>query len=105
MPMNDWADFRVLPLQGLKQSSVTYDVSKKMWGLTVAYSNMTATSTAPHASFTLGKHNWTIIDDDDGNDILGYIRELTMSGCQDGQFTCNDGQCVSMIERCNQLPD
>ena len=28
-----------------------------------------------------------------------------MSGCQDAEFTCNDGQCVSMDERCNQLPD
>ena len=27
-----------------------------------------------------------------------------MSGCKDGQFTCNDGQCVSMDQRCDQLP-
>ena len=27
-----------------------------------------------------------------------------MSGCQEGEFTCNDGQCVSMEQRCNQLP-
>ena len=30
--------------------------------------------------------------------------ELKMSGCQNGEFTCNDGQCVNMSERCNQLP-
>ena len=28
-----------------------------------------------------------------------------MSGCEDGQFTCNDGQCVSMDLRCDQLPN
>ena len=28
-----------------------------------------------------------------------------MSGCQEGEFTCNDGQCVSLEQRCNQLPD
>ena len=27
-----------------------------------------------------------------------------MSGCQEGEFTCNDGQCVSMEQRCDQLP-
>ena len=28
-----------------------------------------------------------------------------MSGCSEGNFTCDDGQCVSMDKRCNQLPD
>ena len=31
---------------------------------------------------------------------------LKMSGCNpDGDFTCNDGQCVTMEERCNQIPN
>ena len=32
-----------------------------------------------------------------------YTTELKMSACKEGKFTCNDGQCVSMEERCNQL--
>ena len=28
-----------------------------------------------------------------------------MSGCEEGQFTCNDGQCIQMEERCDQMPD
>ena len=28
-----------------------------------------------------------------------------MSGCIEGEFTCDDGQCVSMDQRCDQLPD
>ena len=103
-PMNDWADFRVLQLQGLKRSSIMYNEGKKMWSLNVVQSNVTATSTAPHASFTLGKHNWTITGDDGCDRGKTYETVLKMSGCQDGEFTCNDGQCVSMDERCNQLP-
>ena len=34
-----------------------------------------------------------------------YERMLKLSGCAAGEFTCNDGQCVTMEERCNQLPD
>ena len=34
-----------------------------------------------------------------------YVTELKMSGCQKNEFTCNDGQCVSKDERCDQLPD
>ena len=103
-PMNDWADIRVLQLQGMKRSSIPYDAGKKMWSLNVAQSNVTATSKAPHASFTLGKHNWTLTGDDGCNGGKTYETELKMSGCQNGEFTCNDGQCVSMTERCNQLP-
>ena len=38
-------------------------------------------------------------------DGMEYTTELKMSGCQEGNFTCNDGQCVSMDQRCDQLPD
>ena len=65
--MNDWADFRKLQIQGLKRSSITYDEDKKIWSLNVAQSNISATSKASQASFTLGKHNWTIRGDDGCN--------------------------------------
>ena len=103
-PMNDWADLRRLQLQGLGRSSITYYKDKKMWSLNVTHSNLRATSKAPHATFTLGKHNWTVTGDENCNDGAEYVTELKMSGCQDNEFTCNDGQCVNMTERCNQLP-
>ena len=49
-----------------------------------------------------------------------YTTELKLTSCEqgldffpgmqfvngkDGEFTCNNGQCVSMTKRCNQLPD
>ena len=55
--------------------------------------------------------------------IQDYTTELKLSGCKQGitldgrarkmivdqdaeaEFTCNDGQCVSMEKRCDQLPD
>ena len=31
---------------------------------------------------------------------------LKLTGCkEEGEFTCDDGQCVKMEERCNQVPD
>ena len=32
-------------------------------------------------------------------------KELKLTGCKEGEFTCNDGQCIKMEERCNQVPD
>ena len=103
--ISDPKDMRMLKYQGLEQTVITYDSKKEMWTLDTADSKVSGISKASHVSFTLGKHNWTITDDKGFNEGESYTRELKMSGCQKGEFTCNDGQCVSMQERCNQLPD
>ena len=104
-PMNKRTDIREMKLHGLTQTLIRFVEQDKMWTLDVTQSNVTGTSTASFASFTLGKHNWTIKGDKGCSSGATYVTELKMSGCQDGNFTCNDGQCVSMDRRCNQLPD
>ena len=104
-PINNWEDGGILTLQGLTRTSITYNETKKRWNLDVAHSSLSATLKAAHASFTLGKHTWMIRGDNDLNEGNEYLMELKMSGCQEGEFTCNSGQCVSMDKRCNQLPD
>ena len=81
-----------------------YDEGKNMWSLKVVESNVTATSKAPHASYTLGKYNWTITGDDGCNRGKTYETELKMSGCQDGEFTCHDGQCIRAGVSCVSFP-
>ena len=39
----------------------------------------------------------------DGEDYTGHLK---LTGCNiTRQFTCDDGQCVTMEQRCNQHPD
>jgi hypothetical protein len=67
-----------------------------------------AESRAPKESYVLGKHVWTVTNDDFScsNNGQSYKTLLKMSGCnQNGEFTCDDGQCVTMEQRCNQIPD
>ena len=105
-PTNKMSDIRELKLQGLTHTSIEFVEDKKMWRLYVIDSNVTGMSSkASFASFTLGKHNWTISGDDGCSSGASYTTELKMSGCQEGDFTCDDGQCVRMDQRCNQLPD
>ena len=33
-----------------------------------------------------------------------YEIELKLTGCKANEFTCNDGQCIKIKERCDQLP-
>ena len=104
-PMNKQADIREVKLRGLTHTSIEFAEEKKKWKLDVAGSNVTATSKASVASFSLGKHNWTIKGDQGCSSRKSYTQELKMSGCQGKEFTCNDGQCVSMEVRCDQMPD
>ena len=101
--MNQGNDIRELKLQGLTHTTIDY--IEKMWRIDVIDSNVTAMSSASFASFTLGKHNWTINGDRGCGFGENYTKELKMSGCTEGKFTCNDGQCVRMDQRCNQVPD
>ena len=104
-PINNITDFTRLTLVGLR-TSIKFDNEEQTWIVTDAESNVTAFSIAPFESFTLGKHNWTLRGDTGcRRDGAEYTTELKMSGCQEGNFTCSNGQCVSMIQRCNQLPD
>jgi hypothetical protein len=96
-----------LIILGQITSRIHYSDSSNQWILTDAKSNVTAVSDATKVSYVLGKHEWTV-----SNDVFlchkgqPYTTLLKLSGCNpEGEFTCDDGQCVTMEQRCDQLPD
>ena len=85
---------------------ISYNSTLEGWIITDAVSNVTAFSKAKEQTYALGKHMWTVNGDNfECFKKHTYTTELKLSGCLEGQFTCNDGQCVQMDERCNQLPN
>ena len=75
------------------------------WTLSDDVWNATAVTNAPKDSYALGKHEW-MVTGDDINCHKGepYTTFLKLTGCLEGEFTCDDGACVSMEQRCDQLP-
>ena len=106
-PVNEFANLARVKLIGLYHSSIEYDLEERKWKLSVAESMVAGSSKVALATFTLGRQNWTISGDVGCNSDGGgeYTKELKMSGCVEGNFTCDDGQCVSIEQRCNQLPE
>ena len=92
-------------LVGYKHSRIDYDKADQKWVLTDAKSTVVAENRASsELSYVLGKHEWTFIGDEyKCHAGETYKTILKLSGCNIDQFTCNDGQCVSMKQRCNQL--
>ena len=90
---------------GYQSARIQYDSSLSQWVYSDQRLNMTAMSKASQNSFVLGKHKWTLSGDKfqcpGGKE---YTLEMKLTGCRNTQFTCDDGQCVKMKERCDQVP-
>ena len=92
-------------LLGHEHTRIEFNETTNQWTLTDAKSTVTAISRATKVSYVLGKNTWEVT-----NDVYKchkgqpYNTQLKLTGCdQEGEFTCNDGQCVRMEERCDQL--
>ena len=53
----------------------------------------------------MGLHSWQINGDQYCNEGQPYTALLKLTACKEGQFTCNDGICISMDKRCDQISD
>ena len=77
------------------------------WRIMSAHYDAYAVSEAPHDSYALGKHNWEIFNDECLNysQKQSYKTKLKLTGCPSYKFTCDNGQCISMKQRCDQIPN
>ena len=91
---------------GQQSARIEYDSLLNEWILSDPRLNVTARTRASQISYALGKHNWTIEGDRypcsaEGKD---YDIQMKLTGCKADEFTCDDGQCIKMEERCDQMP-
>ena len=91
---------------GISKTMIQYDQENGLWHLSVMSigEKTIATTEASKHSFLLGSNIWTV--ESDNKDCFNgkpYQTVLKQSGCLETEFTCYDGQCISMEERCDQI--
>ena len=86
-------------LIGLMTSIIEYDKHEVIWKMMEYSKNTSATTAAPYASYVLGKHEWWIENDNVECSSKGesYRMILKMTGCENDEFTCSDGQCIRRL--------
>ena len=126
------SDIQQISYIGGMSTRIDYDKPMNKWILNDVISETSAESLALENTYVLGKHKWTIKNDnqrchnerEEKTQYNEYNTELKLSGCNqgftfdmfgtweeksnivvtdDGEFTCDNGQCISMRYRCDHL--
>ena len=89
-------------------TKLSYDHDKGVWVMMQhkfgSEQKILATVKASLTNMALGANTWTVSNDTkecNTNDGETYETVLTLSACSDSQFTCADGNCVKMEQRCD----
>ena len=108
IPVNNKENISKLVFRSSEKNTVEYDPTQKIWSLETnsITSSVSASTEASHISYALGKHSWLIRNDSyECSRGEPYQLELKLTGCNLGEFTCDDGQCIGMTQRCDQVFD
>ena len=91
-------------LVGYQSAKIEYNSLLNRWVLSDPRLNLTAWTSASQISYALGKHNWTISGDNyQCSKNQNYEIQLKLTACKEDEFTCDDGHCIEMEERCDQM--
>jgi hypothetical protein len=93
----------IFEYRGWAKSNAWYDEASRMWiARHITKPGFLATSRAPKASLLLGPHEWTVHNDSEKCTVeKSYVTMMLMTACNDSEFTCSDGSCVRMANRCD----
>ena len=93
----------IFEYHGWSKSNIYYDKNLHMWiARHLEKKNFLATSKATQGSLLLGPQEWTVHNDSEECTVEdSYTIMMLMTACNDTEFTCNDGGCVNMENRCD----
>ena len=89
--------------KGTGKSIIQFDFEQKYWVLkNVNNPNVTAICRVPFKSLAIGNHDWNISGD---NNCKDGIIPLSLTSCNEDEFTCKHGLCINLTQRCDGKVD
>ncbi|KAK7073106.1 hypothetical protein SK128_019624 [Halocaridina rubra] len=89
-------------LAGLFHSDIYWDPLRESWMLQSLKEPKALASWKPKqiGLYPFGTNHWTMMGEECGI-LSNEVIPLTISACEIGQFTCNDGTCINLMKRCD----
>ena len=101
-PLNAWGKDDIRSYVGPKGWTISRSLDDKLWRMEHNnYPDLSLTMLDMDA-LPVGRHNWQI-ENNVCNQGETSIQSLLISGCKEDQFTCDDGKCLSITQRCNNI--
>ena len=74
----------------------------KRWRMSHYYYTELTLTMLDHDSLPIGRHKW-LVENNACKEGQTTTQVLQLSGCEEDQFTCNDGKCLDIHQRCNNI--
>ena len=87
---------------GPKGWIISRNTTDLKWRMThYHYTDLTLTM-LDHDVVPVGRHKWVVEKNACTEGVTSSL-VLQMSSCEEGQFTCDDGKCLEISQRCNNI--
>ena len=94
---------------GMMTSMIAYNSALKLWVWYDTKSNLSvATSTASYNSLLMGSYIIDfsgVVDDKCKEGTKESVRRVKFTTCKSGEFTCDNGHCITIEQKCDQTVD
>ena len=81
---------------------ISRDADDKIWRMShEKYPDQVVTMLDPDV-LPIGRHSWRI-KNNVCNQGQTSAQVILLSGCQEEEFTCDDGKCVRLSQRCDNI--
>ena len=87
---------------GPKGWVISRNRTDKRWWMTHYYYTDLSLAMVKQDILPLGRHKWKIENNVCNEGTTSY-QILQLSACAQGQFTCDDGKCLDISQRCNNI--
>ena len=87
---------------GPKGWTISRNRTDKKWRMSHYYYTDLTLTMLDQDALPVGKHKW-LVENNACKEGQTSSEILQLSGCEEEQFTCNDGKCLDIHQRCNNI--